>query len=179
MMFPYWHTQSLFDGLRSEGQDDVIMLTRSAWAGMQRFGAALWSGDTQSTFASLKVSVQAGLSVQLSGIAWWTTDIGGYSGGNPADPTFRELIVRWFQYGATCPLFRQHGARNTEPWGYGNESYAAIVKVINWRKSMEPYVLQQMATVNATGMPINRPLWVCCVCVFVSLMCSTVCVRHA
>ena len=122
---------------------------------------------------------QAGLSVQLSGIAWWTTDIGGYSGGNPADPTFRELIVRWFQYGATCPLFRQHGARNTEPWGYGNESYAAIVKVINWRKSMEPYVLQQMATVNATGMPINRPLWVCCVCVFVSLMCSTVCVRHA
>ncbi len=78
------------------------MLTRSAWAGMQRWGAALWSGDTRSTFDSLKVSIQAGLNTQLSGIAWWTTDIGGYAGGRPSDPTFRELIVRWFQYGATC-----------------------------------------------------------------------------
>ena len=89
-----------------------------------------------------------------------TTDIGGYSGGNPSDPTFRELIVRWFQYGATCPLFRQHGARNTEPWGYGNESFAAIVKVINWRESIKPYILQQMEVVAKTGMPVNRPLWV-------------------
>ena len=73
MMFPYWHTQSLHDGLRSAGvaEGDIIMLTRSAWAGMQRWGAALWSGDTSSNFNSLKVSVQAGLSVQLSGIAWW------------------------------------------------------------------------------------------------------------
>jgi hypothetical protein len=58
------------------GESDVVMLTRSAWAGMQRWGAALWSGDTSSHFASLKVSVQAGLNTQLSGIAWWTTDIG-------------------------------------------------------------------------------------------------------
>jgi hypothetical protein len=77
------------------------MLTRSAWAGMQRWGAALWSGDTSSHWGSLKVSVQAGLNTQLSGIAWWTTDIGGYSGGDPSSPEFRELIVRWFEFGVS------------------------------------------------------------------------------
>ena len=143
------------------GESDVVMLTRSAWAGMQRWGAALWSGDTSSHFASLKVSVQAGLNTQLSGIAWWTTDIGagvwkngrrflrrflfmendhllprqardkhqesllkkrprydlagGYSGGKPSDPLFRELIVRWFQFGLTCPLFRQVNTHPSRP----------------------------------------------------------------
>ena len=95
MMYPYFHTQTIHDGLISEGEKDVVMLTRSAWAGMQRWGAALWSGDTSSHWPSLKVSIQAGLNTQLSGIAWWTTDIGGYSGGNPSSPEFRELIVRW------------------------------------------------------------------------------------
>jgi hypothetical protein len=66
----------IHDGLISENSSDVVMLTRSAWAGMQRWGAALWSGDTASTFPSLKVSVQAGLNTQMSGIYWWTTDIG-------------------------------------------------------------------------------------------------------
>lgn len=101
MMFPYFHTRTFHDGLLGEGESSVVMLTRSAWAGMQRWGAALWSGDTSSHFSSLKVSIQAGLNVQMSGIAWWTTDIGGYAGGDPSDPTFRELIVRWFQFGVT------------------------------------------------------------------------------
>eukprot|EP01043_Picozoa_sp_COSAG02_P047222 COSAG02_NODE_4503_length_5285_cov_5.431161_1_plen_738_part_00 len=95
MMYPYYHTQTIHDGLISEGEKDVVMLTRSAWAGMQRWGAALWSGDTSSHWPSLKVSIQAGLNTQLSGISWWTTDIGGYSGGDPSSPEFRELIVRW------------------------------------------------------------------------------------
>jgi alpha-D-xyloside xylohydrolase len=70
MMYPYWHTQAVHDGLISAGEKagDTIMLTRSAWAGMQRWGAALWSGDTHSSFNSLKVSVQAGLNTQMSGI---------------------------------------------------------------------------------------------------------------
>jgi len=159
MMFPYYHTQSIHDGLMSEGETEVVMLTRSAWAGMQRFGAALWSGDTQSTWKSLKVSIQAGLNTQLSGIAWWTTDIGGYSGGNPSDPGFRELIVRWFQFGLTCPLFRQHGARDTDPWGYGNESLAAIEGIIQLRETFRPYLTEILTEVSTTGQPINRPLW--------------------
>ena len=94
MMFPYNHARTVHDGLVSEGEQDgeIILLTRAAWAGMQRWGAALWSGDTVSTFACLKTMIQAGLHTQMSGIAWWTTDIGGYGGGNPDDPSFRELI---------------------------------------------------------------------------------------
>lgn len=159
MMFPYWHTRSIHDGLMSAGETEVVMLTRSAWAGMQRWGAALWSGDTQSTFASLQVSVQAGLSTQLSGIAWWTTDVGGYAGGDPSDPTFRNLIVRWFQYGLTCPLLRQHGDRDTAPWLLGNASYAAVVKAIELRASLKDYVMGAMQAVADTGLPVNRPLF--------------------
>merc|ERR1719345_697117 len=126
MMYPYHHTRTIHDGLVSEGETETILLTRSA-------GAGLWSGDPSSHWGSLEVSVQAGLNTQMSGIAWWTTDIGGYAGGDPSDPTFRELIVRWFQYGMTCPLFRQHGARATEIWGYGNVSEAIIADTIKLR----------------------------------------------
>ena len=94
-----------------------------------------------------------------SGIAWWTTDIGGYGGGKPSDPVFRELIVRWFQFGLTCPLFRQHGSRPTEIWLLGNESEAAVAKVIALRQHLQPYIHEQMERVSKTGQPINRPLF--------------------
>ena len=94
-MYPWYHTQTYFDGMHAAGVNDGMMLSRSAWAGMSKNRAALWNGDTRSSFSFLKTAIQAGLSVQLSGIAWWTTDIGGYAGGNPTDPVFRELIVRW------------------------------------------------------------------------------------
>ena len=178
----------IHDGLSSEGETEIMQLTRSAWAGMQRWGAALWSGDTTSTFDSLKVSLPAGLNTQMSGIAWWTTDvseegkislthskvplswtlrfrvvaggqIGGYGGGNPSDPVFRELIVRWFQYGMTCPLFRQHGSRPTEIWLLGNVSEAAVTKVIRLREQFRPYIRTQMERLSRTGQPLNRPLF--------------------
>ena len=76
-----------------------------------RYGITLWSGDIQSTFESLRIQVRAGLNVGLSGIPGWTTDIGGFFNGDSASPRFRELIVRWFQYGTFCPIFRLHGHR--------------------------------------------------------------------
>ncbi len=94
-----------------------MTLCRSAWAGSQRYGAAVWSGDIASTFEALRRQVRAGLNIGLSGIPWWTTDIGGFHGGDPRRPYFRELIVRWFQYGVFCPLFRLHGLRQpTTGW---------------------------------------------------------------
>jgi alpha-D-xyloside xylohydrolase len=86
MLFPYWHTQMVYEGLVAAGITDPVTLTRSAWAGMSRWGAGLWSGDTTSDWRSLRASVPAGLSVQLSGITLWTTDIGGYANGDPSDP---------------------------------------------------------------------------------------------
>ena len=114
----YFHTQTYHDGMSAAGSTDHMMLSRSAWAGMSKHRAVLWNGDTSSTYAYLKTAIQAGQSVQMSGIAWWTTDIGGYGGGKPSDPMFRELIVRWFQFGFACPLFRQHGNGNLAViWG--------------------------------------------------------------
>src|SRR2546423_1854169 len=91
-------------GGQAHGLGVAIPLVRSAWSGSQRYGAALWSGDIPATFASLRAQIRAGLSVAVSGIPWWTTDIGGFHGGDPGDPEYRELIVRWFQFGAFCPL---------------------------------------------------------------------------
>lgn len=158
MTFPYYHCRTVHEGQRELGQP-FLMLLRSAWAGQQRYGTVLWSGDTTSTFETLKNSIAAGLNIQLSGISWWTTDIGGYSGGKPSDPTFNELIVRWFQYGLTCPIFRQHGVRPTEPWELSNESYALVVSIIKIRNLWRPYVMDAMKRVNVTGLPVQRPLW--------------------
>ena len=109
--YPADHARAVYEGMHAVGETEVVSLIRSAWAGSQRWGAALWSGDIAATFESLRAQVKAGLNVALSGIPWWTTDIGGFHGGDPFSPTYRELIVRWFQYGVWCPLFRLHGDR--------------------------------------------------------------------
>ena len=92
--------RAFFEGMRAAGQDELLLLCRSAWAGSQRYGAAVWSADIDSTFASLRSQVRAGLNMGVSGIPWWTHDIGGFRGGDPSDAEFRELVVRWFQFGA-------------------------------------------------------------------------------
>jgi alpha-glucosidase (family GH31 glycosyl hydrolase) len=97
--------------MRAEGEEVFVSLSRSAWAGIQRYSTAVWSGDIQSTFEALQAQVRAGLNIGLSGVPWWTTDVGGFFGGDVNAPYFRELIVRWFQYGVFCPLFRLHGFR--------------------------------------------------------------------
>ena len=110
-LFPLMHQQAFYEGMRAAGEHEVINLSRSAWAGSQRYGAAVWSGDIPSTFEYLRKQVPAGLNIAMSGIPWWTTDIGGFMGGDPQSGYFRELVVRWFQYGLFCPLFRLHGVR--------------------------------------------------------------------
>ena len=80
------------------------ILPRHAWAGTWAHSAALWSGDIVSTFDELKMQVTTAQGTMMSGPVLWTTDIGGYHGGTPSDPTFQDLIVRWFQFGAFCPL---------------------------------------------------------------------------
>ena len=97
-----------------------------------------------------------GQGVGLSGIPLWTTDIGGYGGGDPSDPSFQQLIVRWFQFGAFCPLFRLHGHRgggppanqcgptngDNEVWNLATKAdhYDAITAVMHLRESLRPYV---------------------------------------
>jgi len=159
MFVNYW-AQTFHDGLRNSGEKDIIMLPRGGWVGSWRYGAALWSGDIGGTLPVMANQVPAGISAQMSGIGWWTTDIGGYSGGNSQDATYREIIVRWFQYGMTCPLFRQHGHRDhTAIWYYGDRDEKIIGDIIKLRASLKPYILQHMSLLNQEGRPFNRPLF--------------------
>lgn len=154
--YPHMLDLMVYEGMGAPGKEyehDNVMLGRSAWAGSQRYGGATWSGDTQSTWNDFNQQFRAGLNIVMTGIPYWTTDIGGFGGGKTTDPDFRELVVRWFQWGAFCPLFRLHGARSgptwppgpagkcgaaasNEVWMFGDESEAAIVKVMRMREQM-------------------------------------------
>ncbi len=158
MGFPLHHAQMVYDGLLQSGINGMA-LARSGWIGMSRYGTALWSGDTSSRWHSLEAQVGAGLGAQLSGIAWWTSDIGGYHKADVNSTDFRQLIVRWFQFGFTCPLFRQHGKRPTEIWLYGDEASSHIQEVIKLRYKFAPYIATELNETARSGRPFNRPLW--------------------
>ncbi|HTV12216.1 MAG TPA: glycoside hydrolase family 31 protein [Acidimicrobiales bacterium] len=172
-LYPREHARAFYEGMANRGETEILTLCRSAWAGSQRYGVAVWSGDIPSTFGSLRLQVRAGLNMALSGIPWWTTDIGGFFAGDPADATFRELIVRWFQYGAFCPLFRIHGDRMpnstmgtemtggpNEIWSYGEEACGILQDYIFMRERMRPYLHAQAKETSERGVPIMRPLLV-------------------
>jgi alpha-D-xyloside xylohydrolase len=171
--YPLWHAQGFYEGMREAGEAEIVLLIRSAWAGSQRYGTLLWSGDIPATFESLAVQVRAGLNVALSGIPWWTTDIGGFHGGDPRDPDYRELLVRWFQYGVFCPITRLHGDREprqlfstymtggpNEVWSYGEEAYEILAAQLWLRERLKPYLLRQMEVAHREGLPPMRPLFV-------------------
>jgi alpha-D-xyloside xylohydrolase len=171
-VYPREHARGFYEGLRASGETDVLLLCRSAWAGSQRYGAAVWSGDVESTFEALAAQVPAGLNMGISGIPWWTTDIGGFRNGDPTTEYFRELVVRWFQFGAFCPLFRLHGVREPGPlvgssqtgapnevWSFGEEAYGLIREQLTLRERIRPYVMDQMATASLTGLPPMRALF--------------------
>jgi alpha-D-xyloside xylohydrolase len=167
-IYPLMHQQGFYEGMTQEGETEIITLNRSAWVGSQRYGAAVWSGDIPCAFESLANQVRAGLNIAVSGIPWWTTDIGGFFVGNIESEYFRELIVRWFQYGTFCPLFRLHGVRcdNTgidgkenEVWSFGSRAYEIIKKLLFLRERLHPYIMEHMRVANETGIPVMRPLF--------------------
>ncbi len=167
-LYPLLHQQGVYEGMRAAGETEILTLCRSGWAGSQRYGAAIWSGDIPSTFESLQAQVRSGLNMGMSGIPWWTTDTGGFYGGNIHDPHFRELLVRWFQYSTFCPILRLHGVREpagemngapNEVWSFGEEVYAILRELLFLRERLKPYILEQMHTASATGLPPMRPLF--------------------
>ncbi|WP_019813019.1 glycoside hydrolase family 31 protein [Saccharomonospora saliphila] len=171
-LYPVANARTFHEGAAAEGAD-VVLLSRSAWAGIQRHGAAVWSGDIPATWDSLRRQVRAGLNLALSGVPWWTTDIGGFHGGDPDSPEYRELMVRWFSYGAFCPLFRLHGVREprapfgpdmtggpNEVWSYGAEAFEMISAILRMRERLRPYLHEQMRRAHETGLPPMRPVFV-------------------
>lgn len=98
-IYPLMYAKGFYDGLKAEGEKDILSLVRCAWAGSQKYGVLTWSGDIHSSFRAMKEQLQAGLNMGMAGIPWWTSDIGGFIGGDITDPAFKELLMRWFAWG--------------------------------------------------------------------------------
>ena len=143
-MYPLMHTQGVYQGQRvASDQKRVFILSRSAFAGAQRNSITAWSGDVESNWLNFARQIPAGLNFEISGIPYWTTDIGGFVTGNPDDPAYRELFVRWFEYGAFCPIFRVHGTRTTntnELWSYGPDAETILTSFDRLRYRLMPYI---------------------------------------
>ena len=173
LIYPYYYAQLVYDGMKEMGRDDIVTLSRCAYIGAQKFGTLVWSGDIPSTFESLRKQIKSGLNMAMCGIPWWTTDIGGFYGGDIESDEFRELIVRWFQYGVFCPVFRLHGSRNghdrtrdiiepsggdNELWSFGDRDYEILRDLVFLRERLRPYIHDQMAIASKDGVPVMRPL---------------------
>jgi len=177
-IYPVMYAKAFYEGQQQEGQESIINLLRCAWAGSQKYGALVWSGDIASSFESFRNQFAAGLNMGLAGIPWWTTDIGGFHGGDPNDPAFRELLIRWFQYGTFCPVMRLHGDREpkqpqygttggatclsgagNEVWSFGEEAYRICKKYLALRERMKPYITNLMKEAHEKGTPVIRPLF--------------------
>ncbi len=179
-IYPKMYAKGFYDGLKKAGESDVLSLVRCAWAGSQKYGVLTWSGDIHSSFRSMREQLQAGLNMGMAGIPWWTSDIGGFLGGDISDPHFRELLVRWFEWGAFCPVFRMHGERSpwyereeeyingvrqltsgqdNEVWSFGDDNYEILKSYVDMRYRIRDYIREIMDESSESGSPVMRPVF--------------------
>ena len=173
--FSLLHSKGIYEGQRSVSEKRVLNLTRSAYAGQQRYGTVTWSGDISANWETLRKQIAEGLSFVSSGCPYWTLDIGGffvkdwmqwygdghYNAGTD-DPEYRELYVRWFQYGTFLPMMRSHGTDFArEVWRFGDEDsieYKTLVDFIKLRYRLMPYIYSLAYDVTANDGTMMRPL---------------------
>jgi alpha-D-xyloside xylohydrolase len=170
--YPLVHAQGVYEGLRAAAPDKrVLILTRSGFAGMQRYGAASWSGDISSTWTALRKQLAAGLGFAISGMPYWTFDTGGFSvperfahapRGSAALDEWRELATRWFELAAFVPILRVHGqAPKREMWEFGGDgspAYEAMAKFDRLRYRLLPYIYSLAGAVTREGGTIMGPV---------------------
>jgi alpha-D-xyloside xylohydrolase len=158
--YPLEHTRSMYEGQRGETDAKrVVLLTRSAYAGQQRNGAITWSGDIRSDWRVLRQQVPAGLNFVASGIPYWNTDTGGFFGNDPDNPKYVELFTRWFQFGSFCPMFRVHGTdKPKEVWRFDAATQQILIKYLNLRYHLLPYIYTVSWQVTHDGYTMMRPL---------------------
>lgn len=179
-IYPAMYAKGFYDGLKAEGETEILSLVRCAWAGSQKYGVLTWSGDIYSSFRAMREQLQAGLNMGIAGIPWWTSDIGGFLGGDIKDKAFQELLVRWFAWGAFCPVFRMHGERSpwyereeefingvrqltsgqdNEVWSFGEDNYEILKQFLFIRERLRPYIRACMKTASDKGEPVMRPMF--------------------
>ncbi len=179
-IYPQMYSRVFYDEMKDLGKP-VVNLLRCAWAGSQKYGNVVWSGDVPSTFEAFYDQLQCGLNMGLAGIPWWTTDIGGFMTDDVNDPDFRQLLIRWYQFAVYSAVLRMHGDRGpynipalddrdwgggylhtgqpNELWSYGEDNYAIMKKYYDIRIDMHDYIksLYEEATVN--GSPLIRAMF--------------------
>ncbi|MCI1978933.1 MAG: family 31 glucosidase [Bifidobacteriaceae bacterium] len=185
-IYPQQYNKGFYDGQLAMGREgEIVNLTRCAWAGSQRYGALVWSGDVGSTFDDLKAQVTCAIHMGMAGIPWFTTDMGGFHDGDINSDEFKELLVRWCQFSCFSPVMRNHGDRSAlqadgtmketvatatgelrspsggdnEPWSYGDAVEKIFVKYIQLRESLKPYTQQLFTQAHEEGQPLVRGLF--------------------
>lgn len=163
LVYPLYVTKTVYEGSRKDAPEKrVMILSRSAFLGEQRYSVSTWSGDIGSDWETLRRQVTAGLDYAASGMPYWTTDTGGFFRPGKTqytDPAYRERFVRWLGFSIFTPLTRVHGyMTNTEPWNYGPEMVEQEKSLIDLRYMLLPYIYSQAANVTFSGGTIMRPL---------------------
>ena len=160
--YPLTVSRTVYEGLRRDDpQRRSMILTRSAFPGMQRYATATWSGDVGNDWNTLRTQINAGLGMMSAGQAWWTYDAGGFfrPRGQYGDKDYIERMLRWVECSVFLPLMRVHGyMSNTEPWRYGPEAERIIKDNIALRYSLMPYIYSWNARVSFDGSTLMRPL---------------------
>ena len=176
-LYPQMFSRAFFDHMAAVGPN----LLRSAWAGSQKYGNVVWSGDVPSTFEALRDQLSAGLNMGLAGIPWWTTDVGGFMTDDVSDLDFRQLLIRWYQFATYSAVLRMHGDRGpynippldtrdwgggylhtgqpNELWSYGEENYAIMRRYYDIRRDMHDYIRDLYAEAHENGSPLIRAMF--------------------
>lgn len=179
-LYPQMFSRAFYDEMVKEGKP-VVNLLRCGWAGSQKYGNVIWSGDVPSTFEAFYDQLQCGLNMGLAGIPWWTTDIGGFMTDDVNDPDFRQLLIRWYQFAVYSPVLRMHGDRGpynipalddrdwgggylhtgqpNELWSYGEENYAIMRNYYDVRIAMHDYIKSLYQEAHKNGSPLLRTMF--------------------
>ncbi len=179
-MYPQMYSRTFYDEMKKDGKP-VVNLLRCAWAGSQKYGNVVWSGDVPSTFEAFEDQLQCGLNMGLAGIPWWTTDIGGFMTDDVNDPDFRQLLIRWYQFAVYSAVLRMHGDRGpynipplddrdwgggylhtgqpNELWSYGEDNYRIMKKYYDIRIGMHDYIKKLYEEAHTNGSPLIRTMF--------------------
>ena len=180
-LYPQLFSKAFYEPMNADKGNEAVNLLRCGWAGSQKYGNVIWSGDVPSTFESFREQIVAGLNIGLAGIPWWTTDIGGFMTDDVNDPDFRELLIRWYQFAVYSAVLRMHGDRGpynippldnrdwgggylhtgqpNELWSYGEENYRIMRKYYDIRISMHDYIHKLYEEAHQTGAPLIRTMF--------------------
>jgi len=158
--------KTVYEGLKrvesgKRKEKSPMILTRCGFPGIQRYGAALWSGDVGNDWETLRRQLTAGLGLQAAGIPWWTYDAGGFFRPTDqyTDSAYIERMLRWIETAVYLPLMRVHGyMSNTEPWNYGAEAQGIVGECLKERYRLLPYIERQAKAVSQKGYTLMRPL---------------------